>query len=74
MPREIGQRLRRRPISRGTKGIFEMAREDATPYFGPVLRGTKGFVQFSQKNVTPLTPYSTLRTEKTYYIVLKELD
>ena len=41
MPREIGMRLRRRPISYGTRGIFEMAREDATPYFGPVPRGTK---------------------------------
>ena len=59
VPREIGRRRRRRPISLGTASIFEMAREDGTPCFGPVPRGTKEFCQFSQKHVTPLTSYST---------------
>ena len=49
VPREIGRRRRRRPISLGTARIFEMAFEDVTPYLGPVPRGTKRFLHFFQK-------------------------
>ena len=66
VPREIGRRRRRRPISLGTASIFEMAREDATPYFGPVLRGTKGFFNF-RKKMRHLCPLTVRMNESTVF-------